>query len=107
MKARLLTLVVVCAMALGLWAYSAPAQEPAPAPDYETNLLTLACSRAIGLAQKEGLSVVWCRKESEEVNGYEAIVGVRVKIPVYGKFRVTVSFRKSLWWAEDVAVEPE
>jgi len=87
------------------------AQEPAPPPPValdlgETDILQLACGVAVDKAQAEGLSVRYCRRHEQVVEGTRASVTVAISIPGTGKFLVRVDFRKSLWWSTGFSVTP-
>lgn len=107
MKTKLFALAAIVLSASLFGAYNGHAQDAPAADDIgEQSLLVLACNRATGLATKEGLTVVWCRRVGESIRGYQASVSVMVKIETLGKYVVTVTFQKSLWWAQDFNVEP-
>ena len=93
-------LVAVVVVSLGV-GYSARAQDPLPT---EVSLLVLTCDYATQAANKENVSVVWCRHYGlDTIEDWKAIISVTLKTDV-GKFIVTVRYYKSPWWTNGIEV---
>lgn len=92
-------LLVICVTAVALaFASGTTAQEPPP--DFgETNLLKVACDNAVAFGRAQGLTIRNCRRAGpDEVNGYNAVVPIRVNTAEEGIVPLRVNLHKSLWY---------
>ena len=93
MKYLFAILLVVVTLTL---AVKVTAQDPPP--DFgETNLLLIACNSMWDAATNQEFVVKNCRRAApDEVNGYRAVIHVRLMTHV-GPVYLAASFYKSLW----------